>query len=106
MTDQLTALKNLAEQVEAGTATVDDFQVGEFVSVAAWMAFYGSLNDAKLLHDEVLGDEWHWRVYLNKFASVDCGWSGPWLGIVDGNPARAWLLAIIKARIWEIENDR
>lgn len=60
----------------------------------AWLAYCGSLDAAKALHDALLPG-WDWGVYADK----SC-----WLGSMDIDfsekstcPARAWLLAILKA---------
>lgn len=63
-------------------------------------ASQGSLDAAKRLHDALL-PEWHWNLVLEsatlwpKFP----GDPGDYVeaDIIEGNPARAWLLAILRA---------
>ena len=116
---QLTALKELAEKVEAGTAPdysmfrrgVRDWDgVGGGVNRDhAWRAYTGSLDAAKALHEAVLpgwgatvclwpmDNEWQVAVHSEDLQSgheeAD-----------ETNPARAWLLAIIRAKISELES--
>ena len=105
---KLEALTELAAKVEAGERFIDTQLVlvfGKFgppEDGSTWYArnaYHGSLDAAKALHDAVLPG-WDAYVSLKGRASVDpeCG------GIVDSeyvsnNPARAWLLAIIRALI-------
>lgn len=100
MTDALT---RLADAVEAGTATSADFRAAfpagnSHDSGAILAAYNGSLDAAKALHDAVLPG-WDWSVD-NIGRSQFCAY------VYDGaktiiafnhNPARAWLLAIIRA---------
>ena len=129
---QLTALKELAEKVEAGTAPdysmfrrgIRDWDgVGGGVNRDyAWRAYTGSLDAAKALHQAMLGDrflvtsmsirrpsgETHWRVILGQGyktfpdkgpnIDIECGHTVEW-----NCYARAWLLAIIRAKISELE---
>lgn len=126
---QLTALKELAEKVEAGAApdyslirrgVVHDWDgVGDFVSRSyAWNAYIGSLDAAKALHEAVLPG---WLVSivpipsrLTATYSQDTVWhnavrvfkphvSGETAKNTD--PARAWLLAILRAKISELEAE-
>jgi|GEM_PF-1199103 len=67
-------------------------------------AHSGSLDAAKALHDAVLpgwewrlrddGQAWVWRTAADLHAAYD----------ETETPARAWLLAIIRALIWQEEN--
>jgi len=97
------ALTRLADAVEAGTATEADFD-------AAWphamngehhyakTAYHGSLDAAKALHEAVL-PEWWFAIQptgatVGKMERTHDG------NVFDGanqNPARAWLLAILRA---------
>ena len=119
--EQLTALKELAEKVEAGTLSDElsphyarrglwsnsAFQLDE--RKLAFRAYNGSLDAAHSLHKAVLGDRWD---YVMTSDTVDV-WklnSSAMLmsksmcqGKSDTSPARAWLLAIIKAKIQELE---
>lgn len=105
MTDALT---RLADAVEAGTAT--DFQFYTFrdglsgtVAETKTMirAYNGSLDAAKALHEAVLHErtfvEIHWskRYDDESRVSLNCGVDG-WFA-ASSTPARAWLLAIIRA---------
>ncbi len=111
MTDQLTALRELAKKVEAGewvsSGDADDTWIAIFDAGLrqhyAWIygAWHGSLDAAKALHEAVLPG-WDWDV---------CSWAGAdihpgedqladWVpGDNYDNPARSWLLAILRALI-------
>ena len=118
----MAALKNLIEAVEAGTATTRSFhcepfetcQNGEFTN--AVNAYFGDLNAAKALHDALLpgcsarmtdhGTEYddvgRWHVKVN-WEHMD--WqpsftaAGPFgFSAHSNSPARAWLLATLRAR--------
>lgn len=111
MTD---ALKALADKVEAGTLTYDDcLQLCDTFKGyhgRAFEAFEGSLDAAKALMDAVLPG-WGWRVdhkygdgipekyeYKKFWVSAPGQWRrGHTANVVDGNEARAWLLAILRA---------
>jgi hypothetical protein len=103
MTDALT---RLADAVEAGAgyyeilsaATEWDSDNGNGLSESVVNAYYGSLDAAKALHEAVLPD-WHWDVASSDAAAVFHGsaLSGPCELAAASNPARAWLLAIIRA---------
>lgn len=98
--DDATPLRNLIEAVEAG----DDALVGGLPRPHAlatdllWKAYNGSLDAAKALHDALLGD-------VNMDMSIRWG-KGSVFALDDHftpfaaawhNPARAWLLAILRA---------
>jgi len=117
MTDQLTALKKLAAKVEVGKRTpainMVAFDENPKVSYAqgaqAWKAYNGSLDAAHSLHKAVLGDRWEWvmtsdtvDVWKTSSSAMLCERSIR-QGKSHDNPARAWLLAIIKAKIQELE---
>jgi hypothetical protein len=107
----LTALQELLATVEAGEIdpkrSVPEFAVMfETFShvqlpmcVSAFRAYHGSLDAAKALHEAVIDD-------YNFLMGVD--WAEVWLpfgsklhkfNVANTNPARAWLIAIIKALI-------
>lgn len=109
-------LRGLIETVEAGTATMDDFDAvfppdgkpfkkapKSIASIDAGIAFHGSLDAAKRLHDALLPG-WAWMMGNKGTATVippehvfaKRGTVGPTCR-VDDNPARAWLLAILRA---------
>lgn len=119
---QLTALQELAEKVETGAPLL----VGG--SVAAMGAFWrhstvnhiapaynGSLDAAKALHEAVVPD---WQMSVDQMKD---GWdvdlqvpgSDPYLSVSNvadkaacrKDLARAWLLAIIRAKIAELEGQ-
>ena len=109
---QLDALKELAEKVEAGDHVAGPaeraFGVARYGSVAI-AAHLGSLDAAKALHEAVLPDDWTAML-------ADWGPQNEWTcqlsallfePIESGNkcPARAWLLAIIRAKIAELESE-
>ena len=98
----MSALTRLAEEVEAGTAAHSDFVADglpEWIAArtAAWKAYNGSLNAAKALHEVVLpGWEWHLGPSNAKVYPYNGSPLKSWSGMAD-NPARAWLLAILRA---------
>lgn len=116
---QLTALKELAEKVEAG----DYKTMGDTLSCAKAFGAYphpdtqyainawnrGSLDAAHSLHKVVLGDRYSW--WVEEQPDGDCvsgvfsKQRGRSITAVSTIPARAWLLAIIKAKIQEAENE-
>ena len=114
---QLEALKELAEKVEAG----GNVMFGEFASLGfdagrkqlhaaslAADACRGSLDAARALHKAVLGDRWVWQAqdYGSPYAYVtnrERPEGDRVRGATSTTPARAWLLAIIKAKIQELE---
>lgn len=101
-----TALRTLIKAVEAGTATTMQF---EDAGIGVWgeLAYVGSLDAAKVRHEDLMPG-WGWHV-SHAGASV-------WYPGVEGdsiqidadnaqNPARAWLLCILRAKLTEGEND-
>ena len=117
------ALTSLLKKVEAG----DDigilsnglcdfaFCAGDLKGTA-YQAFHGSLDCAKALHEAVLPG-WHWGIEDNDQAEVfkepvwdgDSGHWAPGPSVLSNwcdkdNPARAWLIAILRALIAE-EDD-
>jgi hypothetical protein len=110
MTDRKDALVKLLAKVEAGEwDTVLSFSAfdGKHLTIIS-QAYKGSLDAAKALHEAVL-QGWAWT---KGFSIVDAGSTfitifleheddSKWevfIG-VDDNPARAWLIAILKALI-------
>ena len=107
MTDHITALRALLAKVEAGwPSDIDTPYMPPFHAVwpswrgkKAWDANNGSLDAAKALHDDVLpGWEWHLGPSNAKVYPYNGSPLKSWSGMAD-NPARAWLLAIIRALI-------
>ena len=106
MTDALT---RLADAVEAGTATSADFRAAfpagnGHDSGAILAAYNGSLDAAKALHDAEL-PAMFWNMghldipnlgYVCTVADGHFPDSPSWRGFA-ATPARAWLLAIIRA---------
>ncbi len=109
---KLDALKALAEKVEAGdTEAVRELIVHDDESFdPRWLGvgriMEGSLDAAKALMGSVLPeDRWEWQVsYLGAKVGFD-GLDGYAEFVVDdrSDPARAWLLCILKALIWKEE---
>lgn len=92
------ALTRLADAVDAGTAIHDDFLAALHRSTFHGISAYnGSLDAAKALHDAVLpGWEWHLGPSNAKIYPYNGSPLKSWSGMAD-TPARAWLLAIIRA---------
>lgn len=94
-------LRALIEAVEAGTATIFDFEYCAALGhewVTGWNAYRGSLDAANALHDALLpgwgyliskhdAEIWREGEYPNTIAAQ-----------VKDNRARAWLLAILRAK--------
>ena len=120
MTTQAAALRALIEKVEAGNATFQDFDAckifGDVAILAPEEAYNGSLDAAKALHEALLPG---WTVRLTAFSPNDR--SIPYVHlfkmrmteddpVMSGNssgydgriPARAWLIAILKAKLSEV----
>lgn len=70
-------------------------------SALAWKTYNGSLDAAKALHEAVLHErvfveiEWSKRYNDEARVTIGLGENGWYAG--SGTPARAWLLAILKA---------
>ena len=106
MTDRA-ALTELLELVEAGTWPADFLAIDNgfhgITTATMYAAFSGSLDAAKALHDTVLPG-WEWRLR-------DDGQAWVWRTPSDiqssqdeaDSPSRAWLIAIIRAKIAEGE---
>jgi hypothetical protein len=110
MTDRKDALTELLAKVEAGDALPRDFRCLEVsmqdaryteMPPAARLAYKGSLDAAKALHEAVL-QGWHINLTLDFCSVFPDGNDGEQLahtGQCNDNPARAWLIAILKALI-------
>jgi len=99
------ALQALLERVEAGDWWGDLPRPAYLHTDLCWKAFNGSLDAAKALHDAVLPG-WHWSLYDDNGigiyeAQIEVhDWQGePISGASKCNPARAWLIAILRALI-------
>jgi hypothetical protein len=81
-------------KAQAALGEIDaNYGVGETVC----RAFHGSLDAAKALHDALLpGWEWHLGPSNAKVYPYNGSPLKSWGGMAD-NPARAWLLAILRA---------
>ena len=99
------ALSELIEKVEAGSFP-GDANVTELFGVApptrlmvyAYEAFGGSLDAAKELHDAVLPVAWAHVRYTGKYGHATVDMDGEEYDANNApNPARAWLLAILRA---------
>lgn len=103
MTD-ITALDKLIAAVEGGIASEKDFVILGCPNgmTWGWYAYNGSLDAAKALHDALLPG-WGWLNGNNGSACVISPDHILAMGIkgsanrVDTTPARAWLIAILKA---------
>lgn len=118
--DNLDALKALLAKVKAGkeptsTDVFDSFQIAGGIGVYALQvlsAYNGSLDAAMALHEAVLPD-WYvdeagnnsksmgWTFLLVSIAGTYISSHSPNQG-VQTDPARAWLIAQIKALISEV----
>ena len=115
------ALRVLAEKVEAGAVTrstiearADDcFTPDHQCAIDAGGAYKGSLDAAKALHEAVLPG-WtasvhqnthhkFWRAYVTRMISQEG--ATDYEAMHDTNPARAWLLSIIRAKIAVLESE-
>ncbi|WP_395543229.1 hypothetical protein [Neotabrizicola sp. sgz301269] len=108
MTTQAEALDRLIAAVDAGNA--DDSPKGEWPLrrfleafpgssgeyIRAADAYRGSLDAAKALHDALLPG-WGFSVHEDSAEVEDDHAVGPFYDHIGGDPARAWLLAILRA---------
>jgi hypothetical protein len=101
------ALAALIAKAAAGTvshATFEDLAVQAFgfgdAAINAGQAYgRGSLDAAKSLHEAVL-PEWEWTIFFNNTTGHMAVLDGPDFStpeIGSESPARAWLLAILRA---------
>lgn len=99
----MTALDKLIEAVEAGVLT-EDQALGNGGCLpmchSTWLAFGGSLDAALALHEAMLTG-WHVDRLMQ---CADGSWDiliaetgGGWFPALSTTPARAWLLAILRA---------
>ena len=114
MTDKKQALMDLLAKVEAGDARphqvfnafdtpCQDMALQQRAEDAK-NAYNGSLDAAKALHEAVLPGRFWYRQGFVMYVTDDCtGWGSKphFSSRNDTNPARAWLIAIIKALIAE-----
>jgi hypothetical protein len=106
MTDSKDALIKSLAKVEAGEWDwrIDwaDWDCSSMPSINDCKnAYNGSLDAAKALHEAVL-PEWHWNVSKDGVARIVIPSrlrTIPTVGRSDSSPARAWLIAILKALI-------
>ena len=106
MDNRKQAMTELLAKVEAGKATmVDIHAVLQRDGLNATSAYNGSLDAAKALHDAVLGVGWNYSIHNN--TAYVMTWAhtveGKVFSAANSNPARAWLIAIIKALIAEAD---
>jgi hypothetical protein len=108
---QTAALIALLERVEAGHLTASclpDSMVKNWQQIMD--AYHGSLDAAKALHDAVLPG-WEYGISQNAeepepaayVAKWDAKLAGDGFAAVSYDPARAWLIAIIRALIADTE---
>ena len=102
MTDHITALRALLAKVEAGEWIGDLPRPTILHTDLCWKAFNGSLDAGKALHQAVLPG-WDWLIGSQGEAAVYFGERGPRFDAVNIHPARAWLIAILRALIEEGE---
>jgi hypothetical protein len=107
VTDRKDALTKLLAKVEAGGGVNYGYYSSAFASHdhIAHVAYNGSLDAAKALHEAVLPE---WRVThafglvsgeVAKFNLTHNEKPSTYVSAKSDNPARAWLIAIIKALI-------
>jgi len=105
MTNRKKALQELLAKVEDGSWDCKFPQSGlsglrsakRYRNAAK--AYNGSLDAAKALHDAVLPD-YEWTFYYDGECSVqERKGRGIYFTSIDKNPARAWLIAILRAHI-------
>ncbi len=104
------SLTALLAKVEAGELTLDVNANAPYWTIfnydKRWhdilSAYHGSLDSAKALHEAVLtGFFWQRQGFVMIVTNDHTGWGNGiyWRGRDDHNPARAWLIAILKALI-------
>ena len=103
--DKIKALDKLIEDVESDSDIgfrfwfeADDAIPDLETRMLCETAFHGSLDAAKALHEALLPG-WEWEVASSDAAAVFHGndLHGPCELAASTNPARAWLIAILKA---------
>ncbi len=110
MTDRKQALQDLLAKVEAGRVEWASIKLAFRPSrnncISFEGAFFGSLDAALLLHNAVLPGWWFSIDWVSASVTPSSHDAGVWFqGVNDGNPSRAWLVAIIKALIFEAEQS-
>ena len=93
------AWDRLIEMVEEGEALTLPWMAAMNVaqSIYADSAYRGSLDNAKALHDDLLPGA-HWHLDEDEDRGYVAGvFFGNWHEGVAKNPARAWLLAVLRA---------
>ena len=103
------ALAELIAMVEAGIWLPDLVaQIPDLRTDLTWKSYSGSLDAAKALHEAVLGPDWsislifgaaHWDCDVTHYPYRDEDRRPEWDSSADIEtcPARAWLLAILRA---------
>ena len=114
---RLTALKELADKVDAGKDKWSMYEVevafGKEYQITFLKAYSGSLDAALRLHNGALGTMSQYSIVTEltcgKVAVVfwpkglSCGEECSGTAWFHDNPARAWLMAIVRAKIAELE---
>jgi hypothetical protein len=96
------ALAALIAKVEAGSGIHDSRPIGEidvYAQVHLYNAYDGSLDAALALHEAVVPG-WEWTIFFNATTGHMAVLDGPDFStpeIGSESPARAWLLAILRA---------
>ena len=95
----MTALQELLAKVKAGECDHGSFLALDkpVDGIRAHHAYNGSLDAAKALHEVVLPGNVLWVTLVGGIATI--GHDGEEYTGVSSNPARAWLIAILKALI-------
>ena len=100
---RLDALKELAAKVEAGDVDTPDFSAmisRPLMQCKAGEAYRGSLDAALALHNAVLPLS---HAIIETAGVAQVSWDKDWKNLsdaeIEGQPARAWLLAILRALI-------
>lgn len=107
MTDRLTALRALDEWISQAAWPGHVQRPAELHTDLVFKAFEGSLDAAKALHDALLSG---WDLLIHTYEDDDFSVSVSEPTKVETHdgvseiPARAWLLAIVRALIWIEEN--
>lgn len=103
---RIEALKELLAKVEAGDLDYPYCIVqhvhGVEMNESMWFAYNGSLDAAKALHEAVLPG-WLYSIENEATCVFTDDILNAELGRCDDNPARAWLIAILKALIAQEE---
>lgn len=92
----MTAMRQLIEAVEAGIFIHNDAITPRHREGLAAMAFDGSLDAAKALHEALLPG-WEVDMIIKRRANVMVSTQKKAVDATSDTPARAWLIAILKA---------